>query len=393
MTDAIAMNAALPLEGQMVRFARLLRANGFSVGIAEAADASRALGLVNALDQGQAQNTLRTLFASCEREWRRFDELFDGFWLGQMRFRRTTVKRSSSGSPLAQLSGREEASSKHGTLADIFDWTTSGDDETAVSGSGRSAGASASENLAKADFGRVTDPDELERLHDLAVRLAARMRYRLSRRRKAGRKGERLLLRRTFQRSVSSGGMPLRLYRARRKPKPFNIVIFVDVSGSMDLYSLFFTRFVFALTQSIAKTEAFIFHTRLVRITGTLAQANPMKMMEKLALISQGWSGGTKIGGSLSEFNDRYTSLISPRTLAIIVSDGFDTGPAQKLATELERLRRRVKRVIWLNPLLGRESYEPRAAGMAAALPHLDLFAPAHNLESLAALEEELARL
>ena len=113
-----------------------------------------------------------------------------------------------------------------------------------------------------------------------------------------------------------------------------------------------------------------------------------------MALISQGWSGGTRIGDALAAFNDQYAnSVTGSRTLAIIVSDGFDTGPPERLAAELQRLKRRTKRLVWLNPLLGRASYEPRAAGMAAALPHIDLFAPAHNLESLAALEIELARL
>jgi uncharacterized protein with von Willebrand factor type A (vWA) domain len=281
-------------------------------------------------------------------------------------------------------------------LADFFDWY--GKDAAASGGSspgeGRIGGASAVENLSKADFGQVTEPDELERLHALSERLAERIRYRLSRRRRAARKGEKLLLRRTFQKSVSSGGMPLTLYRIRRKPKPVRIVIFVDVSGSMDLYSLFFTRFVYALSLNLAKTEAFIFHTRLTHITGTLMTANPMKMMEKMALISQGWSGGTRIGEALAEFNSRYAGAIAgSNTIAVIISDGFDTGPAERLAAELARLKRRVKRLVWLNPLLGRQSYEPRAAGMAAALPHIDLFAPAHNLESLAHLEDELARL
>src|SRR5262249_28613467 len=152
--------------------------------------------------------------------------------------------------------------------------------------------------------------------------------------------------------------------------------------------SLFFTRFVYALSRGLAKTEAFIFHTRLVHITGTLAEANPIKFMEKIALISQGWSGGTRIGASLAEFNRRYSGrLKASNTIAIIVSDGFDTGPADSLAAELAKLKRHFKRLIWLNPLLGREAYKPHAKGMAAALPYLDVFAPAHNLESLAALE------
>ncbi|MGO8952384.1 MAG: vWA domain-containing protein [Rhodomicrobium sp.] len=391
MADEAANGLVPAMQAQMLRFVRLLRDNGFSAGVSEAADAVRALGRIRATDPPAARHVLRALFASREREWHRFDELFDAFWLGRLRYKRTSFQKATSG----RRSGQAPAV-RRVTLADFFDWSAKGGntaDSSAVS-AGRSGGASAAESMAKADFGQVTDPDELERLHELAERWAERIRSRLSRRRRAALKGERVLLRRTFQRSVSLGGMPLKLYRAKRKPKPIRIVLFVDVSGSMDLYSLFFTRFVYALSVNLAKTEAFIFHTRLVHITGTLAEANPMKLMEKMALISQGWSGGTRIGASLGEFNRRYASQpAGPNTIAIVISDGFDTGPAEALAAELAKLKRRVKRLIWLNPLLGRESYEPRAAGMAAALPFLDLFAPAHNLESLAALEDELARL
>jgi uncharacterized protein with von Willebrand factor type A (vWA) domain len=379
------------LQRQMLRFVHLLRDNGFSAGVPEAADALLTLGHLRAIEVPEVRNALRTLFASREREWHRFDELFDGFWLGRMRHRRTVMRQTLAGH--ARAGSSDEV--KRVTLADLLDWAAETKDGTGTAAKGGTkAGASGAESVAKADIGKVTDPDELQRLYDLAEHWAERMRTRISRRRRAGRKGRRLLFRRTFQRSVASGGVPVTLYRARRKVKPVSVAIFVDVSGSMDLYSLFFTRFVYALSLNLAKIEAFIFHTSLVPITGTLAEANPMKFMEKIALISQGWSGGTRIGASLAEFNRRYKGkLRASNTIAIIVSDGFDTGPADSLAAELAGLKRRVKRLIWLNPLLGREAYTPHAKGMAAALPYLDLFAPAHNLESHSALEDELARL
>jgi uncharacterized protein with von Willebrand factor type A (vWA) domain len=395
MPEAAIIDAGPALSARMSRYVRLLRDNGFSAGIAEAADALRALAMVGAKDVHQVRRAMRILFSAREREWRRFNDIFDAFWLGKARHRRS-IARKAAGMAASVQGERAAAGRQRGTLADFVNWR--GKDDQAAGGGqpgeARASGASAIENLAKADFGRVTDPEELERLHALCEQWAERLRSRLSRRRRAARKGEKLLLRRTFQRSVSVGGIPIKLFRSRRKPKPVRIIIFVDVSGSMDLYSLFFTRFVYALSLHLARTEAFIFHTRLVHVTGALMQANPMKMMEKMALISQGWSGGTKIGAALAEFNRAYApSLATSNTLALIVSDGFDTGRAETLANELAQLKRRVRRLIWLNPLLGRDSYEPRAAGMAAALPHLDLFAPAHNLESLAALEGELARL
>jgi uncharacterized protein with von Willebrand factor type A (vWA) domain len=382
------------VEAQMARFARLLRDNAFPVGLTDIADALRAVGALDARNISQVRQALRTLFASSRRDWRRFDDIFDAFWLGQARKRRSVVKQAGAIATGMGAVGRSGETQEGGTLKDYFDWSRDGVEAQGGAGERSSAGSSPVETLAKADFGKITDPDELQRLHALAEQWAARIHYRLSRRRRSSRRGRRPVLRRTFQRSVSTGGIPLKLFHSRRKPKPFKIVVFVDVSGSMELYSLFFTRFAYALTAHFVQTDVFIFHTRLVQITSALRTADPVKMMERMAVISHGWSGGTRIGEALATFNDAYaSSLMTSRTLAIIVSDGFDTGPAEHLANELTKLKRRAKRLIWLNPLLGRAAYKPYAAAMAAALPHLDVFAPAHNLESLAALEEELARL
>ena len=118
------------------------------------------------------------------------------------------------------------------------------------------------------------------------------------------------------------------------------------------------------------------------------------KALERMALLAAVWDGGTRIGESLAAFNRNYTpGVVKSRTAVIIVSDGYDTGPPEHLAAEMQRLQRRVKRVIWLNPMIGWTGYQPVAEGMAAALPHIDLFAPAHNLESLAKLGPYLTRL
>lgn len=149
----------------------------------------------------------------------------------------------------------------------------------------------------------------------------------------------------------------------------------------MDAYSLFFTRFVHALSGQFARAESFIFHTRLVHISRTLREADPAKMMEKIALISQGWSGGTRIGDALATFNAQYArEFTNARTVALIMSDGFDAGAPDTLVTELRRLKQCCHKVVWLNPMLGRDSYQPETKAMAAALPYLDTFAPAHNL-------------
>jgi uncharacterized protein with von Willebrand factor type A (vWA) domain len=178
MTDS----AATLVEAQMVRFARALHDNAFAVGAAEIADALRALGSIAATDMRQVRNTLRTLFVSSEREWRRFDDIFDAFWPGMARKRRS-VQRQGIGAASGQPHERGGHCRKGGTLADYFDWARNVEDNRAATSQGRAGGVSASESAAKADFGKVTDPQEMQRLHALAEQWAARIRYRLSRRR------------------------------------------------------------------------------------------------------------------------------------------------------------------------------------------------------------------
>jgi uncharacterized protein with von Willebrand factor type A (vWA) domain len=161
----------------------------------------------------------------------------------------------------------------------------------------------------------------------------------------------------------------------------------------MNPYATFFVRFLRAVLDSFRQADAFVFHTRLVHIGAALRERATERAIERMALMAQGWSGGTRIGESLATFNQRYAGVLDRRSVVVIVSDGYDTGPPEQLAAELATLRRRARRVVWLNPVLGWQGYQPVTRGMAAALPHIDLFAPAHNLESLAALEPYLAAL
>ena len=145
---------------------------------------------------------------------------------------------------------------------------------------------------------------------------------------------------------------------------------------------------------SFREADGFVFHTRLVHLGPALRERNTERAIERLALLAEGWAGGTRIGECLAAFNRHHAArVLNGRTVVVIVSDGYDTGPPEALAKEMARLKRRARRIVWLNPLLGWPGYEPSAGGMAAALPFVDLFAPAHNLPSLAALEQALVRL
>jgi uncharacterized protein with von Willebrand factor type A (vWA) domain len=379
--------SAAPLTRRLVGFVRLLRDNGFMLGLGEAADAPRAAAAAGVLRPEALRQGLRALLCANERDWRRFDELYDLYWLGHGK-RQARVSAGGAGRGRAQGAG-PLIDARFGP-PDRVQRDAAGEAVPA----GRGGGASAAEALAATDLRHIHDPDELARLQALTERLAARMRHRLARRERAHRRGRRLDFRRVIHRSVASGGVPLRLAWRRRREKPVRLVAIVDVSGSMSPYATFFVRFLRAVLQSFRDADAFVFHTRLVHIGPALRERRAERAVERLALMSQGWSGGTRIGESLAAFNKRHAAgVLSRRAVVVIVSDGFDTGPPERLAAELAALRRRARRVVWLNPVLGREGYRPVARGMAAALPHVDLFAPAHNLASLAALEPYLAAL
>ena len=161
----------------------------------------------------------------------------------------------------------------------------------------------------------------------------------------------------------------------------------------MKTYSRFFLQFVKGLVGQWLDTDAYLFHTKLIRVTDTIREKNTMKAMTQLSLITEGFGGGTKLGESLEQFNQAYAKhALNSRTVVIIMSDGYDTGSPEKLAQQLKKLKQKCYKIIWLNPMLGREGFEPVTNSMQQALPYIDVFAPAHNLRSLMELEDTLVK-
>ncbi|HEY4836521.1 MAG TPA: VWA domain-containing protein [Bradyrhizobium sp.] len=384
-----------PTRQRLAGFARTLRDQGFKVGLAETGDALAILTLPLAGRSSSLKPALRSLFCATHSDWERFDAIFDAFWLGRG-LRQARTLSGSAAESRASVRRLADASLSSGTLKlpDHVDRRSVGDGDSTGDGRGRREGASRFENLASADMRHIVDPADIAQVQALAGRLARVMRARLVRRERVRRSGRRLDLRRTIHRSVSHGGTPVDLAWRHRKIKPLRLVVLLDASGSMSLYTAFFVRFLHGVLDAFREAEAFVFHTRLAHVSASLRDRDVTRAVDRLSLMAQGIGGGTRIGESLSTFNRWHARrVINSRTAVMIVSDGYDTGAAEQLGEEMRRLRRRCQRIIWLNPLIGWRDYSPLARGMQAALPYVDLLAPAHNLESLAALEPYLSRI
>ena len=385
-----------PARRRLAGFVRTLRDNGFKIGLAETGDALEILAAPLAVRPSTLKPALRSLFCATHSDWEGFDEIFEAFWQGRGIHQARTLAGSAleSRAPARHL---KDVGPRAGTpgLPDHVERRHDDDGgDGAGDGRGRREGASRFENLTSADLRHITDPADIAQAHALAARLSRAMRARLVRRERVRRRGRRLDLRRTIHRNVSHGGTLVELAWRRRKIKPLRLVFLLDASGSMSLYTAFFVRFLHGVVDAFRESEAFVFHTRLAHVSASLRDRDVKRAVDKLSLMAQGIGGGTKIGESLATFNRWHARrVINSRTAVMIVSDGYDTGTPEQLGEEMRRLRRRCRRIIWLNPLIGWRDYSPQARGMQAALPYIDLFAPAHNLESLAALEPYLARI
>jgi uncharacterized protein with von Willebrand factor type A (vWA) domain len=381
------------LQTRLVEFVRLARSNNFRIGVAEELDAQNVALHCGLGDSTRLRWGLRALLCSDQDDWERFDELYDAYWYP------TNVKSRYSAATGGRAKKRPEAKSsadesrQEALRHTDADSQCSDDSDEASDGEGTREGASFTATLAKMDFQALTDPDEMRAVEALVDRLARQMRKRAIRRQRISKTGHQIHLRKTLRDSIRFGGTPLVLhYRQRIKRQP-RLVLIVDVSRSMSMYSFFFLRFARALVCVFRDVSVFAYHTQLLPITEALRQTDLIRVRNSLAMASQGWSGGTRIGESLATFNNKYAQMLNSRSITVVVSDGLDTGDPDFLAEQLGRIKPRCHKLIWLNPLLGRRGYEPVSQGMQAALPYLDLFAPAHNLSSLQALEPVLTRL
>ena len=377
---------------RMVGFIAHLRANGLRLGVAEADVAMAALTHVDAIRPDDSRRALRAVCTGCKEEAERFDDLFDSYWMDMGRVRNKVVPTPSGSIGDDVYSSRDGKGQDAGSSGAAT--APAGDDAEADSNGTGKLIATTRRNLARKDLRDLVRPEEIAEAEDVARRIGAALRDKRSRRRIAARKGDRLHFRKTIRHSLATGGEPVRLLRKKRPDRTRKIVALCDVSGSMSVYAKVFLAFLAGLMRADTAADAYLFHTRLVRITEALRDKDAMRAIGRMSLMADGFGGGSRIGPSLMRFADTYAKrFVDGRSVVMILSDGYDTEAPEMIADALGKLRKRGCRVIWLNPLKGWADYAPVAAGMAAALPHLDAFKSASTLDDLAALEQDLATL
>ena len=361
------------LQARLAGFAGFLHANGYGVGGGDAPRTLETAGNVGLMDPQLLRWSLKALLCARGEEWRRFDGLFDAYFLPPNR--RGFTPKSAEEAPIAAKTTQGNADEEA---------ANDGTDASDVGDEGEGHGASREESLAATDFRDLNRADHARALEALMRRFARRLRRVHLRREARSQRGRRLDLRGTIRRSVASGGTPIRLaWKDRRRVRP-RLVVLLDVSRSMSAYSFFYLRLARALCAELADVHCFIFHTRITGIGEALRDPDPWRSQERLHLLAAGWGGGTRIGECLRDFERRDAArLVHSRTAIVVVSDGYDTGEPDVLSAALTALRRRARRVVWVNPLLGQAGYRPVSRGMQAALPHLDLLAAGADLASV----------
>lgn len=380
------MSEAPDLLPRLAAFARLLHDAGLDAGPGRLATATRALGEIEIRDQAAFRDSLRACFVSRKEELPLFEAAFDIFWAPpDPRVRAGAVPGRSRTLPLPP----ERARAWLQALGMNRMQSPREADQEGVPP--HSSGYSPDELLRRKDFEDLTWL-ETEQVRRLLQQAPWRIAERRTRRLRPAR-GGRVDLRRTARHSIRSSGELIRLLhrqpRLRRRP----LVLLCDVSGSMERYSRLLLIFAHAIARR-EDVETFVFSTRLTRITRMLRRRDMDRALSEVGKSVHDFSGGTRIGQAIAEFNRRWARrVLGHGAIVIVVSDGWDRGDPELLATELGRLRRMSHRLIWLNPLLGSEGYEPVTRGMAAALPHTDDFLAAHNVQALDELGEMLARV
>lgn len=373
----------------LLLFGRVLRQLGLDI------NPGRMMDLVNALDHieiGRKSDffySARTLLVHEREDLPLFDEAFEMFWRKpaeswNVEWQGLSRRRKRPGPVITPPALKEEAPQTNGSKS------TSSQEMTVIE---VTRTYSDRELLRHKNFAEL-NAEETEAVRRLMLHLLWKISERRTRRLRPG-KGHLIDLRRTLRRSLRSEGEIFRWSYREPKRKPRPLVVIADISGSMERYTRLLLQFIYGMKAALNQpVEAFVFSTRLTRITRPLQIRDLDLALENIGQLVNDWAGGTRIGESLKSFNFEWGRRVLGRgAVVLVISDGWDRGDPELLKREMARLKRNCHRLIWLNPLLGAPDYEPLTRGIQAALPHIDDFLPVHNLASLEDLANRLAEL
>jgi uncharacterized protein with von Willebrand factor type A (vWA) domain len=375
----------------LLAFGRVLKQFGVNVSLSQIMDTARSIKFVDLADRTDFRALLRSNLITEKEQFPIFDMAFDCFWREQSFERAAMDPLEIEGEPTntnAQDGGDEEG------LEEAVADASAGEDVSLDNLEELSIPTySPQELLNRKDFSEM-GIEESRAIARAILLIATKIATQISRRKKRARRGTAVDPRWTMRKSMKYGGEIIELVNRKKRIKKTKVVLLCDVSGSMDCYSRFLIQFMYGLQNELWGVETFVFSTSLSRITHLIRTKDISNALEKISGSILGWSGGTNIGRSLHTFNQNFApSMVSHRTVVVVISDGWDRGDVSLLEREMQAVKRRCKKLIWLNPLLASENYEPLCKGMQAALPYIDLFLSVHNVNSLVALGRTLQKM
>ena len=376
----------------LLAFGRVLKEAGVRVSLSQVMDASRSLELVDIARRADFYTVLRSNLVSDKEEIPLFDRVFDFFW--QDHAPEESPMESVEMTPSSAEEKQGDSPGAGGSLEEVVAQAASEEGKRSEETERIPVPTySPHEALNRKDFSEM-GIEESRAISRAILLIATKIATQVSRRKKRATKGDEIDPRWTMRKNIKYGGEIIQLVSRKRRIKKTRVVLLCDVSGSMDCYSRFLIQFMYGLQNELWGVETFVFSTSLSRITHLIRTKDIASALERISRSVLGWSGGTNIGRSLYTFTREFApSLVTHRTVVVIISDGWDRGDVGLLEREMKNLKRRAHKIIWLNPLLASENYEPLCKGMQAALPYLDLFLSVHNLNSLITLGRNLQRL
>ena len=386
-----------PLRGQgtlanMLMFGRVLKDLGFRMGLSQVIDANRCLPLIDIQSRPDFHRAVAANLLHEHEDIEPFNQVFEAFWQGDMEIEPgIETMEVPAESPDEALESSDDSG---GNMEETVAEREGASDDSATDPDPLMVPTySPNEQLNEKDFSEM-GIEESRAVTQAILLIASKIATQVSRRKKRARRGTEIDPRGTMRRNIKYGGELIELVARKRRIKKTRVVLLCDVSGSMDCYSRFLIQFMYGLQNELWGVETFVFSTTLSRITHLIRTKNIGNALDKISKSVLGWSGGTNIGRSLEIFNrDFAASTVTHRTVVVIISDGWDRGDVGVLERQMQALKRRCGKMIWLNPLLASENYEPLCKGMQAALPYLDLFLSAHNANSLVHLGHTMRKL